>query len=262
MPGPSGMRSGRRDVAIRSWPGFGRSGATPGREVPAAVGDTGSGGAARERRGSGDRRAPSPIGLRCGPALTGLRPSGLGIKSRAELMSAPPARRRASSRPDSPPAPGRPRHSGAPRSSEPTSSLSPRLATGRRRQPSRRAWVRRVAVAWLLALATLPFAPVPASAQTEIWSTTLTAGTAAGGAIGYIEEKTGVLGSTTFELDDTTYRVFALATGILTGLLSLELYSAIADIGGLALQLNDNEYRLGDAAYSALTPLNYHFSPL
>ena len=116
-----------------------------------------------------------------------------------------------------------------------------------------------MAVAWLLALATLPFAPVPASAQTEIWSTTLTAGTAAGGAIGYIEEKTGVLGSTTFELDDTTYRVFALATGILAGLLSLELYSAIADIGGLALQLNDNEYRLGDAAYSALTPLTTTF---
>ena len=226
-------------MAIRSWRGFARSGTSPGREVPAAVRDPGAGGVASERRGSGDRRAPSPVGPRCAPALTGLRPSGLGIESRAELMSAPPARRRASSRPDSPP--GRPRHSGAPRSCEPTSSLSPPLATGRRRQPSRRAWVRRVAVAWLLALATLPFAPVPASAQTEIWSTTLTAGTAAGGAIGYIEgaigyieEKTGVLGSTTFELDDTTYRVFALATGILTGLLSLELYSAIADIGGSA----------------------------
>ena len=59
-------------MAIRSWRRFGRSGTSPEREVPAAVGDTGAGGAARERRGSGDR---------CAPVLTGLRPRGLSIIS-------------------------------------------------------------------------------------------------------------------------------------------------------------------------------------
>ena len=42
-------------------------------------------------------------------------------------------------------------------------------------------------------------------------------------------------------------------------MLSLELYSAIADISGLALQLDDNEYRFGDAAYTAFTPLTTTF---
>ena len=75
--GATGMRSGRQDMAIRSWTGYGRSGTSLGREVPAAARGAGAGGAATERRGSGDRRAPSPVGPRCGPALTGLRPRGL-----------------------------------------------------------------------------------------------------------------------------------------------------------------------------------------
>ena len=68
-------------MAIRSWRGFGRSGTSPEREVPAAVRDAGAGGAATERRGSGDRRAALPDGPRCAPALTGLRPRGLSIIS-------------------------------------------------------------------------------------------------------------------------------------------------------------------------------------
>ena len=82
--GATGMRSGRRDMAIWSWPGFGRSGTSPGREVPGAERDAGAGGAARERRGSGDRRAP---------VLRSLRPLGLSIiKSRAEPSRAEPSR--------------------------------------------------------------------------------------------------------------------------------------------------------------------------
>ena len=42
--GATGMRSGRQDMAIRSWPGYERSGTSPGREVPAAARDAGAGG--------------------------------------------------------------------------------------------------------------------------------------------------------------------------------------------------------------------------
>ena len=191
-------------MAIRSWPGHGRSGTSLGREVPVAVRDAVAGGAATERQGFGGRRAASPVGPRCGPVMSRLRPRGRSIikspsraepsraepsrcraepfSSRAEPSRAEPSRVRAepsraepsrpwahggaSSRPDAPPAPARPRHSDAPRSSELTPGLSPRLATGQRRQPSRRACIRREAAAWLLALAALPVAPVPASAQT------------------------------------------------------------------------------------------------
>ena len=91
--GATGMRSGRREMAIRSWRGFGRSGTSPRREVPVAVRGAVAGGAARERRGSGDRRAPSPVGPRYAPVLSGLRPSGLSIiKSRAEPSRAEPSR--------------------------------------------------------------------------------------------------------------------------------------------------------------------------
>ena len=172
------MRSGRREMAIRSWRGFGRSGTSPGREVPAAVGDTGSGRAARERRGSGDRRAPSPVGLRCGPALTGLRPSGLSKlraePSRAEPTSAPRARGDASSRPDSSPAPARARHLGTSRldsrPSTPAPPAGPPLPfageePGRReRAPAHSGW--RAAVGILLALALFSGASLPAAAQT------------------------------------------------------------------------------------------------
>ena len=79
--GATGMRSGRRDMAIRSWPGYGRPGTSPGREVPVAVRDAVAGGAARERQGFGDRRAASPVGPRCGPVMSRLRPRGLSIIS-------------------------------------------------------------------------------------------------------------------------------------------------------------------------------------
>ena len=91
--GATGMRSGRQDMAIRSWPGYERSGTSPGREVPAAGRGAGAGGAATERRGSGDRRAPSPVGPRCGPVMSRLRPRGRSIiKSRAEPSRAEPSR--------------------------------------------------------------------------------------------------------------------------------------------------------------------------
>ena len=247
--GASGMRSGRRDMTTRSWPGFGRSGTSPGREVPVAERDAGAGGAARERRGSGDRRAL---------VLSGLRPPGLS-KLRAEPSRAEPSRVHecASSRPDSPP--GRPRHSGAPRSSEPTSSLSPRLATGRRRQLSWKACVRRVAVAWLLALATLPFAPVPALAQTEIWSGTLTVDTSYATAVGYLKELAGTLSDTDFSRDGTTYEVVDVYENPLSvGAFVFALDAALADTCGLVLELDDLELKFRDAV-SGSGPPGYEY---
>ena len=75
-------------MANRSWPGYGRSGTSPGREVSAAVRVAGAGGVARERRGSGDRRAPSPGRA---PVRAGVeQPPALGaaqVNSRAEPTS-------------------------------------------------------------------------------------------------------------------------------------------------------------------------------
>ena len=263
MPWPSGMRSGRRDVAIRSWPGFERSGASPGREAPAAVRGEGA-------RGSGERCGPSPVGPGCGPGCTGLRPSGLGIikpsraepsraepsraepsraePSRAEPMRAPPARRRASSRPDSPPAPARARHSDAPRPSAPKPSLSPRLAAGRRRQPSRRGCIRRGAAAWLLALVALPVASGPVSAQTEIWSATLTVDAASANAVGYVEGFFGTLSDTDFVRDGTTHDVIEIYENRVVdgGRFVFVLDPALADTCGLVLELDDSKLNFRD----------------
>ena len=98
-------------MAIWSWPGFGKLGTSPGWEVPVAGRYAG---AARERRGSRGGRGAASAGR--APVRAGVdQPAALGAElraepSRAELMSAPPAPRRASSRPDSSPAraPGTP----------------------------------------------------------------------------------------------------------------------------------------------------------
>ena len=75
-------------MANRSWPGYGRSGTSPGRAVSAAVRVAGASAVARERRGSGDRRAPSPGRA---PVRAGVeRPPALGaaqVNSRAEPTS-------------------------------------------------------------------------------------------------------------------------------------------------------------------------------
>ena len=159
-------------MANRSWPGYGRSGTSPGRAVSAAVRVAGAGAVARERRGSGGRRAPSPGRA---PVRAGVeRPPALGaaqVNSRAE----PTSRSRGRLLPTWLAARARP--AAAP------GHLSPRLPTkragptagpalplageepGRRaRAPAHSGW--RAAVGALLALALFCGASLSAAAQT------------------------------------------------------------------------------------------------
>ena len=129
-------------MAIWSWPGFGKLGTSPGWEVPVAGRDAG---AARERRGSRGRPGRGFAGR--APVRAGVdQPAALGAESRAEpsraepseFMSAPPAPRRASSRPDSFPVPAR----------APGTPLLPSATA--------RAAVWRLALSGLLAVSALP----------------------------------------------------------------------------------------------------------
>ena len=287
-------------MAIRSWRRFGRSGTSPEREVPVAARDAG---AATERRGSGDRRAPSPVGPRCAPVLTGLRPSGLSIiKSRAEPSRAEPSRAEPSRAEPSRAEPSRAEPSRAePSRAEPQPSDAASLAlagapppdlTHRPRPPGRgtptlpglanrpQAFPRgsppagavdrpgeRVSVAGrplgCLRLPRCPVAPVPASAQTEIWSATLTVEvtTALPISVGYGEGFFGALSDTDFVREGATYRVFDIFY-YQHGSFIFSLDAGLADTCGLVLELDNLELKFRDAeALGGTTTYGYAWAP-
>ena len=122
-----------------------------------------------------------------------------------------------------------------------------------------------MAAAWLLALAALPVAPVPASAQTEIWSATLTVEvtTALPISVGYSKGFFGALSGTDFVREGATYRVFDIFYYQQTGLFSLDflfsLDAGLADTCGLVLELDNLELKFRDAEDLGGTP-NYRYA--
>ena len=107
-----------------------------------------------------------------------------------------------------------------------------------------------MAAAWLLALAALPVAPVPASAQTEIWSATLTVEvtTALPTSVGFREGLFGALSDTDFVREGATYRVFDIFYYQQTGsFLLFGLDAGLADTCGLVLELDNLELKFRDA---------------
>ena len=105
-----------------------------------------------------------------------------------------------------------------------------------------------MAAAWLLALVALPVASVPASAQTEIWSATLTvdATTFPTTAVGYLEGFAGALSDTDFVRDGTTYKVFDIYEHP-KGAFFFVLDAGLADTCGLVLELDNLELKFRDA---------------
>ena len=104
-----------------------------------------------------------------------------------------------------------------------------------------------MAAAWLLALVALPVASVPASAQTEIWSATLTvdATTFPTTAVGYLEGFAGALSDTDFVRDGTTYKVFDIYEHP-KGAFFFVLDAGLADTCGLVLELDNLELKFRD----------------
>ena len=105
-----------------------------------------------------------------------------------------------------------------------------------------------MAAAWLLALVALPVAPVPASAQTEIWAATLTvdATTFPTTAVGYLEGFIGTLSDTDFVRDGTTHRVTDFSYVPEGGLLDFGLATALEDTCGLVLKAGAAEFKFRD----------------
>ena len=101
--------------------------------------------------------------------------------------------------------------------------------------------------AWLLALVALPVASVPASAQTEIWSATLTvdATTLPTTAVGYIGGTIGTLSDTEFVRDGTTHKVFDIYERP-QGAFFFVLDAGLADTCGLVLELDNLELKFRD----------------
>ena len=104
-----------------------------------------------------------------------------------------------------------------------------------------------MAAAWLLALVALPVASVPASAQTEIWSATLTVDATAlpTSAVGYLEGFAGALSDTDFVRDGTTYKVFDIYEHP-KGAFFFVLDAGLADTCGLVLELDNLELKFRD----------------
>ena len=87
---------------------------------------------------------------------------------------------------------------------------------------------------------------MPASAQTEIWSATLTVDTAIANSVGYVEGFVGTLSDTDFDRDGTTYEVVDLHENPLQDLFAFVLAPALADTCGLVLELDDLELKFRD----------------
>ena len=105
-----------------------------------------------------------------------------------------------------------------------------------------------MAAAWLLALVALPVASVPASAQTEIWSATLTVDATTTNAAGYAASGLlGTLSDTDFVRDGTTYEVTGINEDPERGIFIFILDVALADTCGLVLELDNLELKFRDA---------------
>ena len=120
-----------------------------------------------------------------------------------------------------------------------------------------------MAAVWLLALAALPVAPVPASAQTEIWSATLTVEvtTALPISVGYGEGFFGALSDTDFVREGATYRVFDFFY-YQHGSFIFSLDAGLADTCGLVLELDNLELKFRDAeALGGTTTYGYAWAP-
>ena len=151
-----------------------------------------------------------------------------GASSRQDRPAPPPPDAGASPSPDrASPAASAPRQSSLLRRLRPRENAATLLRGARGsclRQLVRsrcRAGARRFAAGCLLLLAILTF-PVPASAQTEHWSATLTVGQSAGSSKGYCTSASGrcsnlseygTLSDNDFILDGTTYRVESIRWG-------------------------------------------------
>ena len=118
-----------------------------------------------------------------------------------------------------------------------------------------------MAAAWLVAFAALPVAPLPASAQTEIWSATLTVDATNATTVGYSEGFFGTLSDTDFVRDGTTYKVVNLFHILPSDEFNFSLDAGLADTCGLVLELDNLELKFRDAEISEGGSYEYAWTP-
>ena len=103
---------------------------------------------------------------------------------------------------------------------------------------------------------------MPASAQTEIWSATLTVEAAFFNAVGYSKNFFGTLSDTDFVRDGTSYEVLDFYEDPDRGIFNFNLDAGLADTCGLVLELDNLELKFRDGlTHQGTTTYEYIWTP-